>query len=84
MEQVTISQKRKDNTITNSDIPLSNRFHNHEEVMSHLEDLSDGDYISLPSRSNLSERAIYRKNHAIKHFENSTKIICAFIKINLC
>lgn len=75
MEQVTISQKRKDNSITNSDIPLSNRFHNHEEVMSHLEDLSDGDYISLPSRSNLSERAIYRKNHAIKHFENSTKDI---------
>ena len=33
MEQVTISQKRKDNTITNSDITLSNRFHNHEEVM---------------------------------------------------
>ena len=75
MEQVTISQKRKDNSITNSDIPLSNRFHNHEEVMSHLEDLSDGDYISLPSRSNLSERAIYRKNHVIKHFENSTKDI---------
>lgn len=75
MEQVTISQSQKDSEITNSDIPLNNRFSSHEEVMSHLEELSDGDYISLPDRSNLHARAIYKKTNNTKHFVDSNKYV---------